>query len=1567
MQQYSQPQAAQFGQFPHTPNASGFNLSAATFVPQTPLTAQQPVASAVNPGFSMAGPMQSMGASNHYMYNPNNLANEANILKEKLQRRLAKDIEDFQAQLGNFPNFNAMPLKDKLEEWHFNVWPTSGVYKDSCINGVIQFPTEYPQKPPTIELSVPIPHPNVKHISSKAWVHLDILSSNKWKQSYSILDIFRELTSAFESTTINDMDNTDENDITGALERLRSFKCMWTGHRSDNPVPKRGQPIPHSRKQIDQLRAAQPLTIENHDYQWRYCRIKQIECSFGKVYFEARVIQSILGPNNLTTIQIGWALPPDDDPALGEEFEYVVLGNRYYMERIAGVIIHKRPFEISHNNALERGFGQPNDKVACAADFETKEITFWINGMMVGVIKFPNSFVDSDKPLVPVIGLSLASVELNFKNLQLPIAQLASSYLTIQEYLQIDRSDWVWERGSLVDWNVLFTYGLPMDVVPDAVGHSKAHSKDADRFRQIVLEIFHCLAFEDLSKCREVCKIWNEVINTAYFVHRSKLKCYYSDKSFDAKGAAIGLMLNLKIDKVGGGGAASKKALGHGLAAKISILSYSKDCISFNVWDKLSIHIDSKHEEFTHFLPLIINEEHGRRVTKTLTTQIAKIIERNGFRAEYALFLLSSLLNSVITTLHRDLFLRKSSSTKKRKGATAIISDALRLWCHLHHILLQLCETFPAMQTAADNRIRELFDNNYQGGSNKAKLSAIPELGTLIMYLLISDNYTWHTIRRLWVEESFSRDCKKLCQGDKNLAIKDRLDDADLPEKERLDIMLVFTKESRQLTRLLIAFLTLQHDPAAAAQSNRKVQRVPIEDQLRFYNLRYGSPNPLWVQEIEDKADEIMHSRSWADYFEGIFVVAPPLPILSNLLFRCFLQGGQQGYYSTKTKLPKKSKDTGRGQQATGGAPGGGPGGGGEGGGHRNQRDHRGPQQPSPHSDRNGAGGPDRGSPRGNNREQHMMNGGRSNGSNRSRSQMNAGNLGRGGRAGQMNGGPPRDLRDQMGYNDRGRGRGGRGRDDYGPRRGGGRGRGRDDFDRGFNDRRRMQPPPPNTSGRFANLRGDGPMRGFDRDRGRGYGRDFGGDRGGRGGGRRDFGSERGGRGSGRRDFGSERGGRGSDYGRGRRGRGGDNYSDGFAPNRNYSKHAATSYQASAISKFEKLPNWIRSGCARATGNSGDPVITQLNALQEKAIGDLCLGNDSVLVSPAGSGKTVALILAAFYRLFTRKAPAHVVFICVDHLRAETVSRLCQKMGADVPDLIVNKQVRGSRFVTDRQLLQGRNVFICSPGKAIALCEDWQAGKARDKLISNLVSVNIVDGDSLLVDPLMARIGQTFKYIPTDINVNIASNSLCCDMEKNMALLVAMEKTKRHLLHHELSHLKFWFIFSDSNLRATMLKELCKVNPYRQGLIYCVDARQARLVQEVLVSNNQADADQFQSRILNAEDELGPTNEIISQYNNGSIQYIVCHDLSPIHTLHRVDPKNLKVIINFALRNSSAFLKRCSVSKFQAPSKKIHYISLIDNDQTTTYEAVEKNCGVVLVDLPSNVQSVLVDGDEHEK
>merc|ERR1712187_383758 len=104
----------------------------------------------------------------------------------------------------------------------------------------------------------------------------------------------------------------------------------------------------------------------------------------------------------------------------------------------------------------------------------------------------------------------------------------------------------------------------------------------------------------------------------------------------------------------------------------------------------------------------------------------------------------------------------------------------------------------------------------------------------------------------------------------------------------------------------------------------------------------------------------------------------------------------------------------------------------------------------------------------------------------------------------------------------------------------------------------------------------------------------------------------------------------------------------------------------------------------------------------------------------------------------------------------------------------------------------------------------------------------------------------------------------------------------------------------------------------------------------------------------------------ISSSNSGSIQYIIAHEFSPIHMLYKINSLNLKIIINYELRSPCSYLKRCSISKYINKSNKIHVISLIDDDQTQLYEEVEKNCGVQLEELPSNVADVLQDDDDDD-
>ena len=371
-------------------------------------------------------------------------------------------------------------------------------------------------------------------------------------------------------------------------------------------------------------------------------------------------------------------------------------------------------------------------------------------------------------------------------------------------------------------------------------------------------------------------------------------------------------------------------------------------------------------------------------------------------------------------------------------------------------------------------------------------------------------------------------------------------------------------------------------------------------------------------------------------------------------------------------------------------------------------------------------------------------------------------------------------------------------------------------------------------------------------------------------------------------------------------------------------------------------------------------MIKKFNPLQAKIMGDLCLGNDCVVIGSAGSGKTTAIVLSAFYRLYTKKAPAHCLFIAVDHIHAIILQNFCQKIGEFVPDLRVIDQVRGSRFVNQRMLEEGRNIFICTPGKAVNLCENGRAA-----LTENLVSVSIFDGDSLLVDPLFSKLKQTFGWIPQNINVNIVSCSICAEMRKNMAKLldVSSSQTKKYLFG-KTDNMKFWFIFcGDRRGRVQMLVEFCKMNPYRRGIIFVSGPAQAQIVQSSMKENKQEVV--FNSKILESESIAG-TNSIINLYNSGSIQYIIAHEYSPIHMLYKINSLNLKIIINFEIRSSSSFLKRCSISKYINKSNKIHVISLIDEGQTPTYEKVEENCSVQLEELPSNVAEVLCDDDDDD-
>lgn len=92
-------------------------------------------------------------------------------------RRVAKELEDLQQELP--PYLQHLYCDDaNVLVWHALLLPDKPPYHLKAFNLRIDFPKEYPFKPPTVTFTTKIYHPNV---SESGQVCLPLLSKENWK------------------------------------------------------------------------------------------------------------------------------------------------------------------------------------------------------------------------------------------------------------------------------------------------------------------------------------------------------------------------------------------------------------------------------------------------------------------------------------------------------------------------------------------------------------------------------------------------------------------------------------------------------------------------------------------------------------------------------------------------------------------------------------------------------------------------------------------------------------------------------------------------------------------------------------------------------------------------------------------------------------------------------------------------------------------------------------------------------------------------------------------------------------------------------------------------------------------------------------------------------------------------------------------------------------------------------------------------------------------------------------------------------------------------------------------
>ena len=174
-----------------------------------------------------------------------------------------------------------------------------------------------------------------------------------------------------------------------------------------------------------------------------------------------------------------------------------------------------------------------------------------------------------------------------------------------------------------------------------------------------------------------------------------------------------------------------------------------------------------------------------------------------------------------------------------------------------------------------------------------------------------------------------------------------------------------------------------------------------------------------------------------------------------------------------------------------------------------------------------------------------------------------------------------------------------------------------------------------------------------------------------------------------------------------------------------------------------------------------------------------------------------------------------------------------------------------------------------------------------------------------------------------------------------------------------LKHLSYWFTYCGHRRnKIPMMAAFCKKNPWKQGIIFCCSPTTAIEINECINGITEMD---LKSMVLDSEDtDHDGVKKMISHYNNGTLNYIICNENSAICMLRKIQPKKFKIILNMELNKPVEFLERASIAKYLNNYHKVHIISLISDKECRLYEDVEDECNVLMDKLPSNLNDVLI-------
>lgn len=370
----------------------------------------------------------------------------------------------------------------------------------------------------------------------------------------------------------------------------------------------------------------------------------------------------------------------------------------------------------------------------------------------------------------------------------------------------------------------------------------------------------------------------------------------------------------------------------------------------------------------------------------------------------------------------------------------------------------------------------------------------------------------------------------------------------------------------------------------------------------------------------------------------------------------------------------------------------------------------------------------------------------------------------------------------------------------------------------------------------------------------------------------------------------------------------------------------------------------------------------QPTSIQEKAIPAILSGQDVVICSQTGTGKTAAFLLPILHlieQMPKMREPSGLILVPTRELATQIL---------ELATLLSSNKIRivnlcgGMAYLPQtRRLRSGVQLIIATPGRLIDFIE-----KRRIHL-DNIKFLILDEADKMLNKDFMQSIRDIQMNLPLQKQIILVSAT--CNANIQRAVHKWLKKPMMiNLTHNQLvpeSIKQYFYLILHEKEKFPLLLSLLKSESIQRGIIFVSRQSKSEALSQTL------NAEGYKTLPLHGKLKQNKRNHVMSLFQNQRIQFIITTDLVArgidiqdldyvinfdipktiekyIHRIGRVGRNDqIGTAITFTLRRDQKFLKRLSAHL----KMEIHPISTVKESieitETLKEEEKKKFCNII--------------------